>query len=184
MTASISLSKAEKSYIQAGLLANPPTRGDGRAPADFRTISLQTSVAPLANGSARVSIGRNPHDGSGGTEVMAAAKLEVESVDPGTGSEGVDGGRVSKGRSSPSAYPHLSSTALDELQYDLTTILHTTLTHPSLHPNNLTILPSKKSWLLNLDLVVLSDEGNVYDALFLAARAALWDTKVPRTRSV
>ena len=94
MAASMSLSKAEKSYIQAGLLANPPTRGDGRAPSDFRTISLQTSVAPLANGSARVSIGRNPHDGSGGTEVMAAAKLEVESVDPGTGSEGVDGGRV------------------------------------------------------------------------------------------
>jgi len=31
---------------------------------------------------------------------------------------------------------------------------------------------------------VLSDAGNVHDALFMAARAALWDTKVPRTRAV
>lgn len=86
--------------------------------------------------------------------------------------------------SSPAAYPHLTQTALDDLQHDLTSILHATLTHPSLHPKNLTILPRKKSWLLHLDLLVLSDAGNTFDALFLAARAALWDTKVPRTRSV
>jgi exosome complex component RRP42 len=74
--------------------------------------------------------------------------------------------------------------ALEDLQHDLTTILHTTLTHPSLHPKNLTILSRKKSWLLHLDLLILSDAGNTLDALFLAARAALWDSKVPRTRSV
>lgn len=66
----------------------------------------------------------------------------------------------------------------------MTVILHDTLTHRSLHPNNLGILRGTKSWLLHLDLVVLVDSGNVYDALFMAARAALWDTKVPRTRSV
>jgi len=32
--------------------------------------------------------------------------------------------------------------------------------------------------------MVLSDAGNVYDALFMAARAALWDTHVPKTRAV
>lgn len=42
----------------------------------------------------------------------------------------------------------------------------------------------KKAWVLHLDIVVLVDSGNVYDAVFMAARAALWDTKVPRTRSV
>jgi exosome complex component RRP42 len=66
----------------------------------------------------------------------------------------------------------------------MTAVLHQTLSHASLHPSNLGILPGKKSWLLNLDLIVLADAGNVYDALFMAARAALWDTKVPRTRSV
>lgn len=88
----IQLSKAEKSYIQAGILANPPSRADGRALTTSRTVSLQKDVAPLANGSVRLSIGRNPHDGSGGTEVLAATKLEVESIEP--GSDGVDGGRI------------------------------------------------------------------------------------------
>ncbi|KAF5370520.1 hypothetical protein D9615_010352 [Tricholomella constricta] len=86
--------------------------------------------------------------------------------------------------SSPSAYPHLSSSALDDLQADLTILLHQTLSHRSLHPKNLGILPKKKSWLLNLDVLVLSDAGNILDALFMASRAALWDTRVPRTRGV
>jgi len=66
----------------------------------------------------------------------------------------------------------------------MTIILNQCLSHPSLHPKNLGIIPRRKSWLLNLDAIVLSDSGNVYDALFLAARSALWDTKVPKTRSV
>lgn len=66
----------------------------------------------------------------------------------------------------------------------MTTIVHQTLSHPTLLPKNLGILPRKKAWLLNLDIIVLADSGNVYDAIFMAARAALWDTKVPRTRSI
>jgi exosome complex component RRP42 len=77
--ASVSLSKAEKSFIQAGLLYNPPSRADGRSLLDFRNVALETGVAPLANGSARLNTGRS-HDGGGGTEVLAASKLEVENV--------------------------------------------------------------------------------------------------------
>ena len=66
----------------------------------------------------------------------------------------------------------------------MTIILNQCLSHPSLHPKNFGVILQRKSWLLNLDAVVLSDSGNVYDALFLAARSALWDTKVPKTRSV
>jgi hypothetical protein len=89
--ASTSFSKAEKSYVQTSLLLTLPLRGDGRSLHDFRTISLETGVSPLANGSARLDIGRNAHDGGGGTEVLAAVKLEVEDVQDG---EGIDGGRV------------------------------------------------------------------------------------------
>jgi len=130
-----------------------------------------------------VNIGKATGEESGsGTEVIAAVKLEVENVLEG---EGADGGRIACTVScSPAAYPHLSSTALDDLSYDMTIILNQCLSHPSLHPKNLGIIPRRKSWLLNLDLMVLSDSGNVYDALFIATRSALWDTKVPRTRSV
>ncbi|KAI0740492.1 ribosomal protein S5 domain 2-like protein [Earliella scabrosa] len=176
------LSKSERAYIQASLQASPPLRSDGRALLDFRSVLLETGVAPLANGSARLNIGKMTREGGGGTEILAAAKLEVEEVQS---ADGVDGGRVvCSVTCSPSAYPHLSSNALDDLQYDLTVILQQTIGHPSLHPKNLTIIPGKKSWLLNLDAVILADSGNIVDALFMAARAALWDTKVPRTRAV
>jgi exosome complex component RRP42 len=58
------------------------------------------------------------------------------------------------------------------------------LSHSSLRPPNLGIIPGRKAWLLALDFMVLSDAGNIYDALFMAARAALWDTRVPRTRAI
>ena len=87
-------------------------------------------------------------------------------------------------KSSPAAYSHLPAPALDDLQHDYSTVLHDVLSHASLRPPNLGIIPGRKAWLLTLDLMVLSDAGNVYDALFMAARAALWDTRVPRTRAV
>ncbi|KAG6897360.1 hypothetical protein C0993_007595, partial [Termitomyces sp. T159_Od127] len=177
----LSLSKAEKAFIQAGLVAAPPSRADGRGLLDFRAVALETAVAPLANGSARLSIGRNPHDAGGGTEVVAATKLQVESSDD----DNDDDGRIICTVScSPSAYPHLSPAALDDVQADLTSLLQHTLAHPSLRPRNLAILTRSKSWLLHLDVLVLADAGNVLDALFMAARAALWDTRVPRTRPV
>lgn len=180
--ATVSISKSEKSYIQTSLLSAPPLRADGRALHDYRTVLLETGIAPLANGSAKVNLGKNPEDGGGGTEVLAAAKLEVENIESGAG---VEGGRLACSVTcSSAAYPHLTSNALDDLQYDYTAVLHQTLSHPSLHPSNLGILPQKKSWLLNLDLVILSDSGNAYDAMFMAARAALWDTKVPVTKPV
>jgi exosome complex component RRP42 len=89
--ASTSLSKAEKSYVQTSLLSTPPLRGDGRSPHEFRAIALETGVSPLANGSARIDIGRNAHDGGGGTEILAGVKLEVEDVQDG---DGIDGGKV------------------------------------------------------------------------------------------
>ncbi|KAG6818730.1 hypothetical protein H0H93_002439 [Arthromyces matolae] len=181
MSSMISLSKSEKSYIRSGILSNPPSRADGRSLHDFRNIALETGVASLANGSARVSIGR-------GTEVIAATKLEV--VEIGTDDDDNDNDNDDQGRivcsvsCSPSAYPHLTSPQLEDLQSDLTTLLHTTLSHPTLHPKNLGIIKGRKSWKLHLDVLVLVDSGNILDTIFLASRAALWDTKVPRTRAV
>jgi exosome complex component RRP42 len=92
MSALISLSKSEKSYIQTALREPSPIRADGRSLLGYRSIALETGAASLANGSARVNIGKTAGEESGsGTEVIAAAKLEVENVLEG---DGVDGGRV------------------------------------------------------------------------------------------
>ncbi|KAI0034845.1 ribosomal protein S5 domain 2-type protein [Vararia minispora EC-137] len=180
--ATVSLSKAEVAYIKTSLEATPPLRSDGRGLYDYRTIALETGVAPLANGSAHLKFGQASEQATEGTEVIAAARLEVEDVESG---EGVNGGRISCTVScSPSAYPHSSAAAIEDIQHDYTALLHEVISHPSLRPSNLSILRDLKSWLLNLDILVLSDAGNIYDALFVAAQAALWDTKVPRTRTV
>lgn len=178
------LSKAEISYIRSSLLSDPPLRADGRSPEDFRLIALETGVAPLANGSARVSIGRagpsRDRETEGGTEVVAAVKLEVDGL-----GEGQEGGNVICSVScSPAAYPSHSSPALDDLQSDLSSLLASVLSHPSLRPTNLLIVPGKTAWVLRLDAIVFSDAGNVVDCLLLACRAALWDTRVPRTKGV
>ncbi|KAK0461511.1 ribosomal protein S5 domain 2-type protein [Armillaria novae-zelandiae] len=161
----MSISKAEKAYIQTGLLSSPPRRHDGRPLLDFRSISLETGVVPLANGSARLLLGD-------GTEVLAATKLQVDDAPSVTCSVSC----------SPTAYPHLAAPALEDTQADLTALLHSALAQH--RPANLTILPGKKAWAVHLDVLVLADAGNLYDALFMAARAALCDTRVPRTRAV
>ncbi|KAH8827231.1 ribosomal protein S5 domain 2-type protein [Flagelloscypha sp. PMI_526] len=179
----ISLSKSEKSYISSGFISSTPSRADGRALDVYRPIFLETGTAPLANGSAKVNIGKNAHDHGGGTEIIAACKLEVENV--GGDDEGVDGGRtLCHVTCSPAAYPHLSTNAIEDLAADLTNFVQTILGHPTLHPPDLAIIPGKKSWALHLDLLVISDSGNVYDALFMAAHSALWDLRVPRTQSI
>jgi exosome complex component RRP42 len=93
------LSKSEKSYIQSSLQAQSPLRADGRSLHQFRAITLQTGVVPIANGSAHLNLGRSSDEGIGGTEVLAAAKLEAEDiVGVGSGSSsttgGVEGGRI------------------------------------------------------------------------------------------
>lgn len=89
----IPLSKAEKSYITAGFKHTTPQRADGRGLTDYRCIALETGVAPLANGSARLCLGRNLNDNGGGTEILAATKLEVENISVDGSGEGQEGGR-------------------------------------------------------------------------------------------
>ena len=89
----IPLSKAEKSYIISGFKQTAPQRADGRSLTDYRSIALETGVAPLANGSARLCIGRNLNDNGGGTEILAATKLEVENISVDGSGEGREGGR-------------------------------------------------------------------------------------------
>lgn len=73
---------------------------------------------------------------------------------------------------------------MEDLQSDLTILLESVLAHRSLRPNNLIIVPGRKAWAVKVDAIVFADGGNVVDCLMLACRAALWDTKVPRTKGV
>lgn len=86
--------------------------------------------------------------------------------------------------SSQSAYPFKTSNQLDDLSSDLSTFLTTSLSSALTPSPQLTIVPSKKAWALHVDALVLADSGNIFDTIMLAIRAALWDLRIPRTRSV
>lgn len=67
---------------------------------------------------------------------------------------------------------------------DLSTMLNTALTSALTPSPQLTIVPNKKSWLLNIDALVLADCGNIFDTILVAIRGALWDLRIPRTRGI
>lgn len=66
-------SHAELSY--AATAVKKAFRADGRAPTDYRNISVATGVVAQANGSARVSLG--------GTEIVCGIKLDTEDLHEG-----------------------------------------------------------------------------------------------------
>lgn len=74
---------------------------------------------------------------------------------------------------------------LDDLSADLLALFQQTLASSSnVWGPQLVIIPKKKRWHVHLEGVIISDYGNVLDTLVIAARAALWDLRVPRTRNL
>jgi exosome complex component RRP42 len=63
------LSRAEVEFVTQGI--SQDIRQDGRARLEYRHITAERSVLPLAHGSARVSLA------NGETEVLASVKLEL-----------------------------------------------------------------------------------------------------------
>lgn len=76
-----------------------------------------------------------------------------------------------------------SITSLEVLGVSLSSLLSTFST--SLPSAELEIIKGQREWVLYLDAYVASIEGgNVEDALVLAAHAALYQLRIPRTRSI
>ncbi|KAJ4460100.1 putative exosome complex component RRP42 [Paratrimastix pyriformis] len=65
------------------------------------------------------------------------------------------------------------------LSQRLTTLLNTGGAYKSL----LEVVPAQYYWILHVDALVFEDNGNLLDALALATRAALHNTRVPRLKS-
>lgn len=86
--------------------------------------------------------------------------------------------------SSQSAYPTKTSPQLEDISSDLSTLLTTSLSSALTPSPQLTIVPQKKSWLMNIDALILSDCGNILDVVVIAIHAALWDLRIPRTRAI
>ncbi|KAF8944255.1 Exosome complex component RRP42 [Haplosporangium gracile] len=190
------ISPAERDYILKGIECN--IRADGRQRPDYREVILETGVISQTSGSARVRL-------AGGTDVLVSVKADIGPVlvDPETG-EGADKGQIiCNVECAPSASQQFEGRGADELNNELTqmmtrflshntTSLSTPLPTPSTSASNnngagginlskLCIIPGEQCWILYVDALVLDYGGNLVDAVFMGTRAAIFDTRIPKT---
>ncbi|KAN0063606.1 hypothetical protein ACQY0O_004054 [Thecaphora frezii] len=197
------LSWAQADFFRAGLTADPPQRHDGRTLLAYRPLELDADIAPQANGSATVNLG--------GTEVVCGVKAEVRSFGDDFEDDEADelqhededfdddhpeddvplsrkGGKIKcTFECSQSILHTFDSRHLEALTASLTSTI-TSVFSPRTSPiplSQLLIIPRSKHWTLYVDILVTSlSGGNLFDAVFAAIFAALYDTRVPQTRGV
>ncbi|BBN11627.1 exosome complex component RRP42 [Marchantia polymorpha subsp. ruderalis] len=173
MVVGLGLSSAEKSYIAGGIAVD--LRGDGRGRHHFRDFSIDTSIIPQANGSARLRLG--------GTDVIASVKAELCAPPPGRPHHGKLEINV---ECSPTAAPEFEGRGGEELSMDLSRALQRSFlggasgAGAAIDLASLVVLEGKLCWMLYFDGLVLSSDGNLLDALSIAMKAALSNCGLPK----
>ncbi|XP_046687803.1 exosome complex component RRP42-like [Homalodisca vitripennis] len=163
--ANVLLSEAEKTFILQGVEDN--FRCDGRSCRDYRPMELETDVVSNASGSARLRLAN--------TDILVGVKTEIDVPFPETPNQGkleffVD--------CSANATPEFEGRGGEELATEISNSLARAY---ALFPlEKLCILQGLQCWKLYADILVLECGGNLFDAVSLAVKAALHNTRVPR----
>ncbi|RJU91257.1 MAG: exosome complex protein Rrp42 [Candidatus Poseidoniales archaeon] len=153
-------------------LADADQRLDGRSRWGSRDVTLETDCLYNAEGSAKVTIG--------GTIVYAGVKFELRTPWPDRPAQGslmcgaelrpVAGRKYEPGPPSPQSI-------------ELGRVVDRGIRESGcIDMAELCIVPGEKVWGVMIDLHVLSDQGNIFDACGLAAIAALRTAVVPAER--
>ncbi|MEM2281680.1 MAG: exosome complex protein Rrp42 [Candidatus Bathyarchaeia archaeon] len=143
-------------------------RLDGRGLNDYREIKVEQGIIERAEGSARVLLGK--------TEVMVGVKIEIGEPFPDTPNEGV---LTVNAELVPLASPTFEPGPPDENSIELARVVDRGIRESkAVDLEKLCIVPSKKVFVIFVDIYVLNHDGNLIDASALAALAALLNTKV------
>jgi len=163
----LKISHAERKFLEEGVAQG--IRNDGRGNVDYRHFVLETGILTQTNGSARLRLSN--------TDVLVGIKLETGEPLPDT----PDQGRVQVSvECCPSASPEFEGKGGDALNLELARVLERILNNnSSIDLKKLCILPGKLCWILYADAMVLDSGGNLFDAISIATRAALYNTAVP-----
>ena len=165
--ADVNLSEAEKTYILHSV--QDDLREDGRGCEDFRHTELETGLISNTNGSARVRLAT--------TDVLVGVKVQLTSVDP----KNPETGRMEFFLDcSANATPEFEGRGGEKLASEITAMLTRAYGSPgTMDYQSLCVLPEQQCWLLYVDILLLECGGNLYDAVSLAVKAALFNTKIP-----
>ncbi|XP_055627401.1 exosome complex exonuclease RRP42 [Toxorhynchites rutilus septentrionalis] len=167
----ILLSEAEKTYILHGILKD--YRNDGRSNRDYRPMELETDIVVHAMGSARLRLAN--------TDILVAVKADIDVPDPERPKEGKIEFFVD---CSANATPDFEGRGGEELANEIAnTLSNAYLSRQAFDLTPLCILTKHQCWKLYVDILILECGGNLFDAVSLAVKAALYNTKLPRVSS-
>jgi len=146
-------------------------RLDGRKLEDYRKITVETGISTRsAEGSSRVKIGD--------TEVVAGVKVEMGKPFPDKPNQG---SIMVNAELLPFASPDFESGPPSIDSIELSRVTDRVLRESGVIDfKKLCITEGEKVWLLLIDIYPVNDNGNLFDAAYLAAIAALQDMKFPK----
>ena len=146
-------------------------RLDGRGLEDFRNVTVEYGVSSKsAEGSAKVTIGE--------TEVIVGIKMEIGTPYPDQPEKGTLMAGVEL---LPLSSPKFESgpPSIKSIELARTVIDRGIRESDALDLKKLCIKKGEKMWMVVIDAYSINDNGNLADALGLAALAALKDAKFP-----
>ncbi|XP_063706180.1 exosome complex component RRP42 [Culicoides brevitarsis] len=170
--ANIHLSEAEKVFILHGIREN--LRCDGRKRSDYRPMEIETDIVLNSNGSARLRLANS--------DVMASIKAEIDQPHASRPNEGKVEFFVD---CSANATPEFEGRGGEELALEISNTMSKAFSSPNTFDlKTLCILPRTYCWKLYIDILILECGGNLFDAVSIAVKAALFDTKIPNVTPV
>jgi exosome complex component RRP42 len=144
-------------------------RVDGRVWDEYRQITIETNYIETAEGSARVKMG--------GTDVLVGVKMGVGSPFGDTPDKGV---LSTNAELIPMGSPNFEAGPPDENSIELARVVDRGIRESGMIDlEKLCIEKGKECWINFVDIYVLDYDGNLFDAAFLGAVAALKTCKVP-----
>ena len=145
-------------------------RSDGRKVDEVRKVKISNKVSENADGAARVWLGE--------TDVIAGVKMGIGQPYP----DSPDEGAITVGvELLPIASPDFEIGPPDKNSIELARVVDRGIRESkSMDFRDLCIEEGEKVWMGFVDLYIINDDGNLFDACGVAALAALLDTRMPK----
>jgi len=144
-------------------------RIDERGALDFRKIELKTNVINKAEGSAHVRMGN--------TQVLVGVKMAIGTPFPDTPGEGV---LMVGAEFTPMSSPDFESGPPSPDSVELARVCDRGIRESHMIEMDKLKINDEKVWMVNVDIHIISHDGNLLDAASLASVAALKTAKIPK----
>ncbi|XP_035446120.1 exosome complex component RRP42 [Spodoptera frugiperda] len=169
--AGLLLSPTEKVFIVHGV--QDDHRSDGRTNIDYRPMELETNVVSHATGSSRLRLAN--------TDILVGVKTEIDVPTP----EKPDLGKIEfYVDCSANAAPQFEGRGGEQLAIGIAKLMQAAYhSSDAFDLKQLCIFEGKQCWKIYVDILILECGGNLCDAVSMAVKAALFNTKLPSVKA-